>query len=135
VNGKPKGKAVFVTEASAPTKTLRYDRGTHVRLVDEGVGASKVDLHINVLKAGAAPGPFHLHNDVENAYYVLHGTVLVRTADEERKLGPGDAAFFPRGVAHSATNVGPDDARVIEVYAPTGPDFVELGDAGGLEPT
>jgi mannose-6-phosphate isomerase-like protein (cupin superfamily) len=134
VNGRPKGKAVFVTAATAPTKSLRYDRGTHIRLVDEGVGALKVDLHINVLKAGGAPGPFHLHNDVENAYYVLHGTVLVKTADEERVLQPGDAAFFPRGVAHSATNVGPDDAQVIEIYAPTGPDFVEL-DGPGLDPT
>lgn len=130
MSGKPKGTAVFVTAATAPTKSLRYDRGTHVRLVDEGIGALKVDLHINVLKAGGAPGPFHLHNDVENAYYVLHGTVLVRTADEERELRPGDAAFFPRGVAHSATNVGPDDAQLIEVYAPTGPDFVELDGAG-----
>lgn len=122
----PAGGARFVPRGSAPTKSLRYGRGSIERLVDEGLGAALVDVHVNTILAGSAPGPFHLHNDVENVYFVLHGTVLIRTADGEREIGPGDAVFFPRGVPHSATNVGPDDARIIEIYAPTGPDFVEL---------
>jgi mannose-6-phosphate isomerase-like protein (cupin superfamily) len=105
---------------------MRYGRGTAEQLVDGRLGASQVDFHVNTILAGSAPGPYHLHNDVENVYYVLHGRVRIRTEDGEREIGPGDAVFFPRGVAHSATNVGPDDARVIEIYAPTGPDFVEL---------
>ena len=122
------GGARFVPRGSAPTKSLRYGRGSIERLVDEGLGAALVDVHVNTILAGSAPGPFHLHNDVENVYFVLHGTVLIRTADGEREIGPGDAVFFPRGVPHSATNVGSDDARIIEIYAPTGPDFVELED-------
>lgn len=120
--------ARFVPRGSAPTKSLRYGRGSIERLVDEGLGAALVDVHVNTILAGSAPGPFHLHNDVENVYFVLHGRVLIRTTDGEREIGPGDAVFFPRGVPHSATNVGPDDARIIEIYAPTGPDFVELED-------
>lgn len=122
------GGARFVPRGSAPIKSLRYGRGSIERLVDEGLGAALVDVHVNTILAGSAPGPFHLHNDVENVYFVLHGTVLIRTADGEREIGPGDAVFFPRGVPHSATNVGSDDARIIEIYAPTGPDFVELED-------
>lgn len=122
------GGARFVPRGSAPTKSLRYGRGSIERLVDEGLGAALVDVHVNTILAGSAPGPFHLHNDVENVYFVLHGAVLIRTADGEREIGPGDAVFFPRGVPHSATNIGPDDARIIEIYAPTGPDFVELED-------
>ena len=122
------GGARFVPKGTAPTKSLRYGRGTIDRLVDQDVGASLVDFHVNTILAGSAPGPYHLHNDVENVYYVLSGRVLVRTDEGEREIGPGDAVFFPRGVAHSATNVGTEDARIVEIYAPCGPDFVELED-------
>jgi mannose-6-phosphate isomerase-like protein (cupin superfamily) len=118
--------AHFVPRSTAPTKSLRYGRGSIDLLVNEGIGASQVDFRVNTILAGSAPGPYHLHNDVENMYYVLHGTLVIRTEGGEREIGPGDAVFFPRGVAHSTTNVGPDDARIIEIYAPVGPDFVEL---------
>ncbi len=124
----PGRRAEFVPRGTAPTKDMRYGRGTAERLVDDRLGASQVDLHVNTIRAGSAPGPYHLHNEVENVYYVLEGRVLIRTGDEQREIGPGDVVFFPRGVPHSATNVGQDDARVIEIYAPTGPDFVELED-------
>ena len=120
--------AQFVPRGTAPSKAMRYGRGTAEQLVDEKLGATQVDFHVNTILAGSQPGPYHLHNDVENLYYVLHGRVLIRTQDGEREIGPGDAVFFPRGVPHSATNVGPDDARIIEIYAPCGPDFVELED-------
>jgi mannose-6-phosphate isomerase-like protein (cupin superfamily) len=119
-------RAHFVPQGTAPSKPMRYGRGSAERVVDEALGATQVDFHINTIFAGSAPGPFHLHHRVENVYYVLHGRVLIRTAGEEVEIGPGDAVFFPRGVAHSATNVGTEDARIIEIYAPVGPDFVEL---------
>jgi len=128
VTDTPAGGARFVPKGTAPTKSLRYGRGTIDRLVDEDLGASLVDVHVNTILADSAPGPYHLHNQVENVYYVLSGRLVVRTEDGEREVGPGDAVFFPRGVAHSVTNVGPEDARIVEIYAPCGPDFVELED-------
>jgi mannose-6-phosphate isomerase-like protein (cupin superfamily) len=124
----PAAGARFVPKGTAPTKSLRYARGSIDLLVNENLGASLVDFRVNTILAGSAPGPYHLHNDVENMYYVLHGRLVIRTEDGEREIGPGDAVFFPRGVPHSTTNVGPDDARIIEIYAPCGPDFVELED-------
>ena len=128
MTGTPAAGARYVAKGTAPTKAKRYGRGTAEQLVDEKLGATQVDFHVNTILAGSRPGPYHVHNDVENVYYVLHGRIVIRTEDGEREIGPGDAVFFPRGVAHSATNVGRDDARIIEIYAPCGPDFVELED-------
>ena len=123
-------KAKVVKAADAPTKQLRYDRGSVVRFVDAGIGAKQVDLHLNTIKAGSAPGPYHLHRQVENVYYILDGDVVIRIDGEDHPVAPGDAVFIPPGVPHSATNVGQTDARLLEIYAPVDVDFEEVPDEG-----
>jgi mannose-6-phosphate isomerase-like protein (cupin superfamily) len=120
-------KGRIVRAAQAPVRELRFARGTATDLVDERVGARGVDVHLNRLRAGAKPGPLHYHTNSENVYYLLSGRLLVQLDDIATELAPGDAAFIPAGVPHSATNVGDDDAVLIEIYAPAGADFVEVG--------
>jgi mannose-6-phosphate isomerase-like protein (cupin superfamily) len=107
---------------------LRYDRGAVERIVDSEIGATHVDLHVNRIRAGTVPGPYHLHTDAENVYLVLSGDVVVSIDGEAHRLGPGDAAFIPPGVPHSASNVGSVDAELIEIYAPAAVDFVEVAE-------
>lgn len=120
-----KGKIIRAGEA--PRRSLRFDRGTSTGLVDVRIGARAVDVHLNRLQAGAQRGPLHYHTNCENVYYLLSGRLLVRIDDIETELAPGDAAFIPAGVLHSATNAGDEDAVLIEIYAPGGADFVEVG--------
>lgn len=117
----------IIRAGEAPQRSLRFDRGTSAGLVDERIGASAVDVHLNRLRAGAQSGPVHYHTNCENVYYLLSGRLLVRIDDIETELAPGDAAFIPAGVVHSATNAGDDEAVLIEIYAPAGADFVEVG--------
>jgi mannose-6-phosphate isomerase-like protein (cupin superfamily) len=110
---------------------LRYGRGRMIRLVDAEIGAEKVDLHLNVILAGSAPGPYHLHTRAENVYHVLSGRVRIRIDGVDHDAAPGDTVFIPPGVAHSATNIGDDDARLLEIYAPAEVDFVEVPATSG----
>jgi mannose-6-phosphate isomerase-like protein (cupin superfamily) len=105
---------------------LRYDRGSVEKIVDEELGARQVDLHVNRIRAGSPPGPYHFHTTSENVYLVLSGDVVVRIDGVDHRLAAGDAAFVPPGVPHSATNVGSADAELIEIYAPADVDFVEV---------
>ena len=114
---------------------LRYGRGSVEKIVDGAIGADRVDLHLNRIRAGSAPGPYHLHTEAENVYLVLAGDVVVRIDGVDHRLGAGDAAFIPPGVPHSASNVGTTDAELIEIYAPAAVDFVEVADPGGTTPT
>jgi mannose-6-phosphate isomerase-like protein (cupin superfamily) len=103
-----------------------------IKLVDPDIGAERVDLHLNVIRAGTAPGPYHLHTVAENVYHVLEGRVRIRIDGVDHDAEPGDTVFIPPGVPHSATNIGEGDARLIEIYAPANVDFVEVpSDPGG----
>lgn len=118
------GRVIRASERG--TAELRYGRGIVERIVGPEIGASMVDLHVNRILAGSAPGPYHLHPAGENVYLVLSGAVRVRIAEVDHDLGPGDAAFIPAGVPHSASNTGAVDAELIEIYAPIEPGFVEV---------
>ena len=120
------GTARVVRGGDGPRRELRYGRGEVERIADSELGARHLDLHVNVLRPGVAAGPYHRHSNAENAYYVLSGDVLVVIDEAEHRLGPGDSAFIPPGVAHSVTNMGEREARLIEIYAPPDPDFVEV---------
>lgn len=105
---------------------LRYRRGVVAQIVGPELGARNVDLHLNRIIAGSAPGPYHIHPDAENVYLVLSGALRVRMAGVDHLLAPGDAAFIPAGIPHSASNAGEDDAEVLEIYGPAEPGFVEV---------
>ena len=128
---RPTPEAVVIPGGEGRVSELRYGRGLMIRLVDPAVGAERVDLHLNVIRAGSAPGPYHLHTDAENVYHVLDGRVRIRIDGVDHDAGPGDTVFIPPGVPHSATNIGDGDARLLEIYAPAEVDFVEVPSAPG----
>lgn len=117
--------ARVIRQAEATETSLRGDRGVMREYVNAAIGSRDVDLHVNRLLAGLGPGPYHRHDRVENVYLVLEGHVRVVLDGVEHLLDPGDAAFIPRGVPHSASNVGEGDALLVEVYAPAEVDFIE----------
>lgn len=118
----------LIDPATAPTKELRYGRGSVIRLVDADIGAKQVDLHLNTINAGTAPGPYHLHRQVENVYYVLEGQGVIRIDGTDHHVSPGQAVFIPPDVPHSAHNEGDSPLRLLEIYAPVNVDFVEVDD-------
>jgi len=109
--------------ADAPTRPMRFDRGTLIALVGEAEGARNVDVHINVLNVDSGPGPYHFHEHAENVYIVLEGSLGVVIEGTQHVLERDDVAFIPPGLRHSAGNAGTVPARVIEIYAPVGSDF------------
>lgn len=130
---EPKVDARIIEPETAPKTALRYDRGWVLRLVGEEVGAKNVDLHLNTINAGSSEGPYHLHRQTENVYYVLEGTLRLRIHGENYDVVPGQAVFIPPGVPHSASNPGKDDARLLEIYAPVGTDFHEVAENDKVE--
>jgi mannose-6-phosphate isomerase-like protein (cupin superfamily) len=82
-----------------------------------------MDLHINQIEVEAGSGPLHYHKEAENAYIVLEGTLEITVEGESRLVGPNSVAWIPPGLHHSVGNAGDTPARLIEIYAPAGPDF------------
>jgi mannose-6-phosphate isomerase-like protein (cupin superfamily) len=113
----------------APTRGLRggpgsESRGTIYQLINPDNGSHNVDFHVNVLKPGSGPGPYHYHSNSDNLYFVLEGQARVLIEGQEYLAGPGEAVFIPAGEKHDVANVGDGELRIIEVKAPAESDFI-----------
>jgi mannose-6-phosphate isomerase-like protein (cupin superfamily) len=64
--------------------------------------------------------PLHVHEDEDEAFYLLEGEVTLLTGDGEKKAGPGDYVHLPRGVPHGFVNASGAPARMLVVASPGG---------------
>jgi mannose-6-phosphate isomerase-like protein (cupin superfamily) len=117
---------IVIDPSSVEPGSLRYDRGFVTKLVGPEIGASKVDLHFNRIKVGSAPGPYHIHTNAENVYYVFSGVASIRSGDETYTVLPGNVVFIPPMIPHGISNEGPEELVIMEIYAPAGADFQEV---------
>jgi mannose-6-phosphate isomerase-like protein (cupin superfamily) len=60
--------------------------------------------------------PLHVHDDLDDTWYILDGTMVVRCGDDISVAGPGHWVSMPRGVPHTFRVVGERDARILLVH-------------------
>jgi mannose-6-phosphate isomerase-like protein (cupin superfamily) len=71
--------------------------------------------------AGGPPGPprwiapLHLHHSDDEAWYVLEGSLCVRSGNDVIEAGVGAGVFVPRGTPHTYWNPGPRLTRYLLV--------------------
>jgi mannose-6-phosphate isomerase-like protein (cupin superfamily) len=80
-----------------------------------GVGFSLVDY-------SAAPGvpgpPLHVHDAIDEAWYLLEGQLNVQVGEERRLVGAGSFLLVPHAIPHTFVNAGEDWARWVGVLSP-----------------
>lgn len=59
--------------------------------------------------------PRHLHQNDDEAWYVLEGALCVEVGKEKVEAHAGSAVFVPRGTPHTYWNPGPDPVRYLLV--------------------
>jgi mannose-6-phosphate isomerase-like protein (cupin superfamily) len=67
------------------------------------------------LPVGSAP-PLHVHDELDDTWYVLEGQMVVRCGDDELVVGAGHWVSMPRGVPHTFRVVGDHEARILLVH-------------------
>ena len=67
------------------------------------------------LPAGSSP-PLHVHDDLDDTWYILEGEMVVRCGDEDLVVGVGHWVSMPRGVPHTFRVVGAHEARILLVH-------------------
>jgi mannose-6-phosphate isomerase-like protein (cupin superfamily) len=74
--------------------------------------------------AGGPPGPprpiapLHVHHQDDEAWYVLEGTVCVRSGDQIIEAHAGAGVLVPKGTPHTYWNPGPAELRYLLIMAP-----------------
>jgi mannose-6-phosphate isomerase-like protein (cupin superfamily) len=67
------------------------------------------------LPVGSSP-PLHVHDDLDDTWYILKGEMLLRCGEEESVVGAGHWVSMPRGVPHTFLVVGDCEARILLVH-------------------
>lgn len=67
------------------------------------------------------PGPpLHIHPGTDELFLVQSGTLLLHADGSTYRLGAGDAAFVPRGMAHTFASGPGEPVRFLTVHIPGG---------------
>lgn len=75
------------------------------------------------LPVGSAP-PLHVHDNLDDTWYILEGRMVVRCGDEELVVGAEHWVSMPRRVPHTFRVVGDHPARILLVH--DNPSFRDL---------
>jgi mannose-6-phosphate isomerase-like protein (cupin superfamily) len=67
------------------------------------------------LPVGSAP-PLHVHDDLDDTWYILEGRMVLRCGEEDLVVGAGHWVSMPRGVPHTFRVVGDREARILLVH-------------------
>jgi len=94
-----------------------------------------LDVGIERVAQGEGP-PMHIHHNMDEYVMVRSGSLRCRLGDRDVDLEPGDAAFMPRGLEHTFTNLHAQPCDVVWVFNPGGfhPFLAALDDAGTFDP-
>lgn len=60
--------------------------------------------------------PLHVHDSLDDTWYILDGELVVRCGDETHTVGSGHWVSMPRGVPHTFLVVGDHPARILLVH-------------------
>src|SRR3954454_18760473 len=64
----------------------------------------------------------HVHDDEDDAFYILEGELTFAFPDEDVVAGPGAFVLVPPGVEHGFRNDGEVPVRMLNIHAPGGFD-------------
>lgn len=106
----------YVVPAGEGASVWFIDSPAEIKVTVEQTGGA-YSLSEHTVPAGAGI-PLHIHENEDEAFYVLEGYVAIQYANQHYVLGPGGYAFLPRGVAHRFANAGDGPARMLVIASP-----------------
>ena len=88
---------------------------------------------LSVVEFTHAPGfatPRHVHNDVDEAFYVIEGALRGYCGDQQWHATAGAFVWLPRGIPHGYAVDGDETLRTLAITLPAGFDrfVVEAGE-------
>lgn len=101
-------------------------RGAPFRLLSTGDQTDKsMTVGVEVLDIGDGPSP-HVQSREDEGFYVLEGKVEFTVGNETVRLKEGEFINIRSGTAHTVTNVGLNEAKLLVINAPAGFDSYQL---------
>lgn len=120
--GKPQA-ASTVTSAIAVDTTdlpaLPYDAG-RVKFIASSADTGGATAVLELIEFPGYKTAWHRHDNCEESFYVLEGTLTIQLADKTYALPAGSYVFIPRGTPHAQGNFTPEPVRLLTTFTPGG---------------
>src|SRR4051812_5980265 len=117
-------KAVVVQQGAG-------ERVGNVELLALSDHTARFNLSIITMAPGREGPAAHVHEDEDDAFYVLDGELLFRVDDDEILAPAGTFVLVPPRVLHRFANRTSAPVRVLNIHAPAGFDRRLLAESGG----
>jgi uncharacterized cupin superfamily protein len=103
-----------------------------VRWFGHPFGTDMLGASLSELLPGSAGGSLRMHYGDEEMFFVLSGTLTVRTPEGEEQLSPGEVVYFPEGPdgLHTFSNPTAELARMLGISTKRFPDVVAYPERG-----
>jgi mannose-6-phosphate isomerase-like protein (cupin superfamily) len=72
-----------------------------------------------IIEATVAPGggaPLHVHDNLDDSFYLVSGRLAMRCGEQAFAVGPGAYVALPHGVPHTFRVVGDEPAVMLQVH-------------------
>ena len=89
-----------------------------------------------IIEATVAPGggaPLHVHDDLDDSFYLVSGRLAMRCGEQAFEVSPGAYVALPHGVPHTFRVVGGEPAVMLQVH--TDDSFLRFIRAAGRPAT
>ena len=96
------------------------------RVVNEETGAARIGVIFVEKPPKHGPMKYHYHVKRESVYIVTNGRARATIDGKDYLLEPNTVVIISPGEKHKVTNAGGEEFRMIEVYAPLEPDWVDV---------
>jgi quercetin dioxygenase-like cupin family protein len=112
-----------MTRPVVVTEPGRGHRVGNVEFLARTVDTPLFNLSVVVLAPGQGVSR-HAHDDEDDSFLVLEGTLSLTVGDDDRRVeaGAGTFVLVPAGTPHAIANDGTADARILNIHAPGGFD-------------
>jgi mannose-6-phosphate isomerase-like protein (cupin superfamily) len=103
----------------AEPRGYTFESGNHVEIK---LGAEQSGGRLTIIEGTHVPHtgpPLHVHDDVDETFYVLEGTYAITCGERVIDAAPADVVFVPRGTPHRF-EPGGGGGRMLLLYTPGG---------------
>ena len=90
---------------------------------DLGFASGRLQIWFNNTETPWADAGLHAHQDSDECFVVLRGTLIVDVEGERHTIGPREFCCFPRGTFHAVVQVVPP-VETLMIRAPSVDDKV-----------
>ena len=121
-SGRNQSKSKIVALNTNELEDFDYDAGKvkFIATSEETNGAYAV---VELTEMPGYKTAWHQHNNCEEAFYVVEGTLTIRLADKLYQMPAGSYILIPRGTPHGQGNFTNKPVRLLTTFTPGGFDL------------